>query len=90
MKNEKDRIIINLKKSRTHIDKIIQMVEEDKECISIMQQNLAVIGLLRSSHEMLLHRHLKTCFAKAFSTGNQGTKNRMIEEVISVSKLFNR
>lgn len=90
MKDDKKNILLNLKKARSHVEKIIDMVENDRECISVMQQNLAVIGLLRSSHEMLLRRHLKTCFSRAFDSGSVKTKNKMIEEVLSVSKLFNR
>ncbi|MBN2363946.1 metal-sensing transcriptional repressor [candidate division WOR-3 bacterium] len=90
MKEDKNNILLNLKKARSHVEKIIEMVENDKECISVMQQNLAVIGLLRSSHEMMLRRHLKKCFGRAFDSGSTKTKNKMIEEVLAVSKLFNR
>ncbi len=90
MREEKQKIILNLKKARTHIEKIIQMVEDGEECIFLMQQNLAVIGLLRSSHEMMLRRHLNRCFSRAFSSGSEKTKKEMIEDVITVSKLFKR
>ncbi|MBN1620388.1 metal-sensing transcriptional repressor [candidate division WOR-3 bacterium] len=90
MKEEKQKIILNLKKARSHIEKIIKMVEDEEECIFLMQQNLAVIGLLRSSHEMMLRRHLSRCLGKAFSSGSEKTKREMIEDVITVSKLFKR
>jgi CsoR family transcriptional regulator, copper-sensing transcriptional repressor len=41
MKNQK--VLIGLKKARTSLDKIIKMVEDDKYCIDIIQQDLAVI-----------------------------------------------
>ncbi len=64
----KDKSLINFKKAQTHISKITKMIEDGEYCIDIMQQNLAVIGLLKSAHQMLMEDHLNTCFAKAMST----------------------
>ena len=63
------------------------MLENDEYCINIMQQNLAVIGMLRSAHQMLLEGHLKTCFKNAMKTKNDAKKNRMIGEILRVSKM---
>lgn len=52
MKHQK--VIIGLKKARTSLDKILSMLEEEKYCIDIIQQNLAVIGLLKSANLNLL------------------------------------
>ena len=43
--------LINFKKSKSLIEKIIKMVQDNEYCIDIMQQNLAVIGLLKSAHQ---------------------------------------
>jgi DNA-binding FrmR family transcriptional regulator len=51
---KKNQTIIALKKSRTLLDKIIKMVEVDEYCIDIIQQNLAVIGLMKSVNIKLL------------------------------------
>jgi len=41
------------------LSRIVMMTEGDNYCMDIMQQNLAVIGLLRSAHETLMENHLK-------------------------------
>jgi DNA-binding FrmR family transcriptional regulator len=41
MDNKKS--LIALKKAKTSLEKVIQMIEDDKYCIDIIQQNLAVI-----------------------------------------------
>jgi DNA-binding FrmR family transcriptional regulator len=69
MKNEKQKTLINFKKAQSLMSKIIEMVETNEYCINIMQQNLAVIGLLKSAHQMLMENHLDTCFKKAMETG---------------------
>jgi DNA-binding FrmR family transcriptional regulator len=66
------------------------MVEDKEYCVNIMQQNLAVIGLLRSAHEMLMEKHLNTCFKKAMAAKNEKRKQEMIEEILTVTKLFNK
>lgn len=88
--NKKQKTLVNFKKAQSHIGKITGMMENDRYCIDIMQQNLAVIGLLRSAHQMLMENHLNTCFKEAMGAKNKKKKRKMIEEILSVSKLFNR
>jgi DNA-binding FrmR family transcriptional regulator len=66
------------------------MIEENAYCIDIMQQNLAVIGLLKSAHQMLMEDHLKSCFGSAMKSNDEKTKARMTEEILTVTKLFNK
>ncbi len=90
MENKKQKSLTNFKKAQSHIGKIIRMIESNEYCIDIMQQNLAVIGLLRSAHQMLMENHLNTCFKKAMATKNAKKKEEMIQKVLKVTKLFNR
>lgn len=89
MSNSKEKTLINLKKAQSLIAKIVKMVEGGEYCVSVMQQNLAAIGLLRSAHQMLMENHLNTCFRKAMATRNERRKKEMIEEILRVTKLFN-
>jgi DNA-binding FrmR family transcriptional regulator len=66
------------------------MIEKDEYCIDIMQQNLAVIGLLKSAHHQLLDNHLHTCFKNAMASNNEAMKKKMITEITKVSKIANR
>lgn len=90
MENKKEKTLINFRKASSLLSKIIGMVQDGHYCIDIMQQNLAVIGLLRSAHEMLMENHLNTCFKKAMATKNEKKKKQMTEEILKVTKLFNK
>jgi len=90
MKNNRQKSLVNFKKAQSHIGKIIKMIEKGEYCIDVMQQNLAVIGLLRSAHEMLMENHLNTCFKKAMGSKNEKKKQEMTEEILKVTKLFNK
>ena len=90
MSIQKEQTLINFKKAQSLILKIIKMVEANEYCIDIMQQNLAAVGLLKSAHQMLMENHLNTCFKKAMGTKNEKRKQEMIQEILKVTKLFNR
>jgi DNA-binding FrmR family transcriptional regulator len=89
-KNKKDLALINFKKSKAHISKIIEMIEKEKYCIDIMQQNLAVIGLLKSAHWLIMENHFKHCFKNVLESKNSKKKEEMINEILKVVKLFNK
>ncbi len=90
MKNNKEKVIINLKKASSLLKKQIEMIEKDEYCIDIMQQNLAVMGMLKSSHEKLMRTHLNTCFKHAMETDNEEKKQEMIEEIVKVMRFLNK
>ena len=90
MKNQKEKTLVNFKKAQSLIAKLITMVEEDRYCIDIMQQNLAAIGLLRSAHEMLMENHVNTCFRGAVASGSAKRKQEMTDEILKVAHLFNK
>ena len=86
----KEQKLINFKKAQSHIAKIIDMIEKGEYCINVMQQNLAVIGLLKSAHQTLMEGHLNSCFKPAMGTSNEKRKLEMTAEVLRVTKLFNK
>jgi len=86
MKKEDKQIIIALKKAKSHLDNVIEMTESKKYCIDILQQNLAVIGLLKSANVKLLKRHLNTCFKRAMTGTNEKQKQKMVDEILAIEK----
>lgn len=90
MEEKHKKTLTNFKKARSHIEKIVKMIENEEYCIDIMQQNLAVIGLLKSAHQMLLEGHLNTCFKSAMETGSTKKKQDMIEEILTVARFANK
>lgn len=89
-KNQTDKTIISLKKAQSLIAKIIDMKEEGRYCIDIMQQNLAVMGLLKSINQNLLEHHLNSCFKSVMNSNNSSKQKQMIEEILQLNKLSNK
>jgi DNA-binding FrmR family transcriptional regulator len=88
MTHQREKVLINFKKTRSLMDKLITMVESDEYCVKIMQQNLAALGLLKSAHQMLMENHLNTCFKAAMQTASSTKKQTMIDEILAVTKLI--
>lgn len=79
----KNNILHRLKISKGHLDKVIKMVEADDYCISVAHQLLAIQSALRSTDELVLENHLKTCVADSIK---KGESNEAIKEVMEVLK----
>lgn len=88
--NNSEKILINFKKASSLLNKIVAMKEDGEYCIDIMQQNLAVIGLLKSAHSMLMEDHLRGCFSHAVAAKDNKIKNKMTEEILKVVTLANK
>ena len=86
MKKNKE-ILTGLKKAHTHLEKVVKMVEDEKYCVEILQQNLAVIGLLRAVNNKILKQHLNSCFAVAMRGTDEKKKQEMIDEILQISKI---
>ena len=82
-KDTQERILHRLKIAKGHLEKVMQMVEDQTYCIDILHQMQAVESSLKETGNVLLENHLKTCVADAM---NQGKKDKAIAEVMEVFK----
>ncbi len=81
------KVLIWLKKAKTSLEKINQMIEEDKYCIDIIQQNLAVIWLLKSVNINLLKSHLWCCVKSRARSWNEKELDKKMQEILNIVKL---
>ncbi|OGY46258.1 MAG: hypothetical protein A2744_04680 [Candidatus Buchananbacteria bacterium RIFCSPHIGHO2_01_FULL_44_11] len=84
---DKNEVLIGLKKAQSHLGKVINMAESHEYCIDIMQQILAIVGLLKSANQKLLADHLNSCFISALKGSNEARKKEMVEEILHLEKM---
>lgn len=77
MINDKKKVLHRLKIIRGHLSKVIEMVEEKKYCIDILNQSLAVQNALKKVDTLILNDHLNSCVVNAI------TKNKKSKETIN-------
>lgn len=81
MKADKVKVNSLLKTAAGQIEGILKMVEEDRYCIDISNQILAVQSILRKANKEIIKAHMEMCVKQAFEEGNEREK---IDEVISL------
>jgi DNA-binding FrmR family transcriptional regulator len=85
---KKDKEIMNLlKTSKGQLEGIIKMVEDDRYCVDISKQILAVQALLRKINLKILEKHIKNCVRQAFVEGNGDEK---VDEIIDIISKYTR
>jgi DNA-binding FrmR family transcriptional regulator len=76
-----------LRTARGQIDGIIKMIEEERYCIDISTQLLAVISLLKKANTTVVNKHIETCIREAIDSGNADEK---IEELETLMKYIEK
>mgnify|MGYP001567664739 CR=1 FL=1 len=82
-----NKVAIAMKKAKSSLDKVLKMIGEGKYCIDVIQQNLAVIGLLRSANTALLEGHVNNCIKNAVNQKNNKRVDEMMTELLKVIKI---
>lgn len=83
----KRKIIIALRKAKTSIEKILAQVEnEDTQCFPVIQQNLAVVGLLKSVNTLMLESHMAREMSRRAGSSSKHMKT-LQEEILKIIKI---
>jgi len=81
MKADKNAVLKRLKTAKGQIEGIIKMVEEDRYCIDISNQLLAVDSLISSCNKLVLKAHINHCVLNAAKSGNEKEIQEKSEEI---------
>ncbi|MDO8504206.1 MAG: metal-sensitive transcriptional regulator [bacterium] len=84
----KKEILRRLKIIKGHLGKVAKMVEEDKYCIDVLQQSLAVENALKKVDALILDQHLRKCVTDAMKKGS-GRREKSIKELLKIYKFSN-
>ena len=81
MKAKKGDITHKLKIARGQIDGILQMLDENRNCVDISNQLQATQALLRSANQEILQEHIRNCVREALQTD---VENPKLEEALEL------
>lgn len=82
-KDTQERIIHRLKIAKGHLEKVINMIEDDAYCIDVLHQMQAIESGIKETGNVVLENHLKSCVADAIG---RGEKEKAISEIMEVFK----
>ena len=54
-------VLLRLKRARGHLDSVINMIEQDKSCLSISRQLYAVAKALTEAKRIFIQDHIEHC-----------------------------
>lgn len=81
MNANRKKIYNRLKRIRGQIDGIIKMVEEDKYCLDVSTQLMAVSAAVNSCNREVLSSHLQSCVKDSLVNGKEIDVEQKIEEI---------
>ena len=85
----KGKTLERLKKAKGQIDGIMKMIEEDKYCMDIITQLLALQGALKGAQHLVLESHLNTC-GRNLASPDSKQRQQFIQELVKTCTLSNR
>lgn len=78
----KQQVLNLLKTSKGQIEGVIKMIEDDRYCVDISKQILAVQAQLKKANLKIIDQHIKHCVKEAFKEGYGDEKINEIIELI--------
>lgn len=86
MKADSKSTLNRLKRIRGQVEGVIKMVEDDKYCLDISNQLMAVSSAVKSVNNEILSAHLRSCVADSLKGNDNINTDEKIDEVITVIK----
>lgn len=81
--HDHQKVINLLKTSRGQIDAIIKMVEDDRYCVDVSKQILAVQALLKKANLTIIENHIRGCVREAIKEDKGDEKISEIMTLLS-------
>ncbi len=82
--DHKQQILSRLKSIEGHVRGVHRMVDEDKYCIDVIKQTLAIQRALDMVNTLMLRNHLNTCVTTAIRSQDAAERERVISELLDV------
>ncbi len=83
MNKEKQKAILHLKTAKGQIDSVLNMINDERYCIDISNQILAIQSLVKKANMLVLEQHLNHCVKEAFETGDVEAKTKEIMHIMN-------
>ena len=81
MQADSKTVLNLLKTARGQLDGVIRMVEEDRYCIDISNQLMAIESLVAKTNATVLKAHVEGCVRSALEDGSEEQKAQKLDEI---------
>lgn len=73
-----------------HLQGVKKMIEENKYCIDVIKQNMAVCEAIKKINQQILDRHLQTCVMSAIKGDKEVERKKKLKELLEIYKAYNK
>lgn len=73
-----------IKTAKGQLDGILTMIEENRYCMDVSTQILAVEAVLKKANQEILSVHIASCLAETLVGGNAEDAQKKIDELMGV------
>lgn len=84
MQGNTDKLTRKLKIARGQIDGILKMIEEDRYCVDVSTQLMAVISALKGVNRDVLSNHLHHCVHTTMTSKDETEVTEKLEEIVVI------
>lgn len=81
MRADKDETKKLIKTARGQLDGVLKMIEDDRYCVDISHQLLAVNAVIKKANNKILKGHLEGCVKEILQEGSDEKKEKILEEI---------
>lgn len=86
----RDEVLQRLRSIEGHVRAVQRMLEEDRCCLEVIRQTLAIRRALDRVSQLLVSSHVRDCLSVQGSGGTTAEHERVIQELLQVLELSNR
>jgi len=79
-------IAARLRSIAGHVRAVERMIEEDRYCVEVLRQTMAIEKALERVDALLLEGHLRTCVADAFREGRSDETVKELAEIFTTAR----
>jgi len=73
-----------------HLEGVKNMINNEKYCINVIQQNEAVIAAIKRVNQIILENHLDSCVTQAIKGKKEKERKKKIQELLEIFKNSNK
>lgn len=77
-------ILRRLRSIEGHVGGVVRMVEDDRDCVAILQQLRALQGSLKQASLLLLSHHLDDCLGKLWGSATDANRQQVRSEILAI------